>query len=84
LWVASFVTDAEIDDTPKPDYKPPPVIKKEDNRTGANKKTYFVCNEPGKVWVKLPQVTPAQITTARKVKKFLTGRLDAPVSIISP
>lgn len=76
--------DAEIDDTPKPDYKPPPVIKKEDNRTGANKKTYFVCNEPGKVWVKLPQVTPTQITTARKLKKFLTGRLDAPVVSFPP
>jgi len=76
--------DAEIDDTPKPDYKPPPVIKKEENRTGANKKTYFVCNEPGKVWVKLPQVTPAQISISRKIKKFFTGRLDAPVVSFPP
>jgi hypothetical protein len=37
--------EKEEDDTPKPDFKPPPVVPKEDNRTGANKKTYFVCNE---------------------------------------
>lgn len=30
--------DAEIDDTPKPDYKPPPTAPKEEGRTGANKK----------------------------------------------
>ena len=34
----------------------------------------------GKPWIKLPPVTPAQIVTARQIKKFLTGRLDAPVS----
>ena len=34
----------------------------------------------GKPWVKLPPVTPAQITVARQIKKFFTGRLDAPVS----
>jgi len=74
----------EEDDTPKPDYKPPPVVPKEENRTGANKKTYFVCNDPGKLWIKLPPVTPAQISTARKIKKFLTGRLDAPVVSYPP
>ena len=33
----------------------------------------------GKPWVKLPAVTPAQIVAARSIKKFFTGRLDAPV-----
>ena len=33
----------------------------------------------GKPWVKLPAVTPAQIVAARCIKKFFTGRLDAPV-----
>ena len=37
----------------------------------------------GKPWIKLPPVTPAQIVTARQIKKFLTGRLDAPVSSLS-
>lgn len=35
----------------------------------------------GKTWIKLPNVTPQQITVARQIKKFFTGRLDA--SIVS-
>lgn len=69
---------------PKSTYKPPPIIPKEENGTGANKYVYFVCNEPGKPWVKLPPVTPAQIVCARKIKKFFTGRLDAPVVSFPP
>ena len=38
----------------------------------------------GKPWVKLPSVTPMQIQVARKVKKCLTGRLDAPVVTFPP
>ncbi|NXF34292.1 RSH4A protein, partial [Nyctibius bracteatus] len=72
------------DEPPKSTYKPPPVIPKEENGTGANKYVYFVCNEPGKPWVKLPPVTPAQIVCARKIKKFFTGRLDAPVVSFPP
>ncbi len=34
-----------IDDTPKPVVPPPKIVPKEENRTGANKKTYFVCHE---------------------------------------
>jgi hypothetical protein len=40
-----LIFSEQEDDTPKPDFKPPPVVPKEDNRTGANKKTYFVCND---------------------------------------
>ncbi|NXU14583.1 RSH4A protein, partial [Pardalotus punctatus] len=69
---------------PKSTYKPPPEVPKEENGTGANKYVYFVCNEPGKPWVKLPPVTPAQIVCARKIKKFFTGRLDAPVVSFPP
>ncbi|RMC13794.1 hypothetical protein DUI87_08877 [Hirundo rustica rustica] len=69
---------------PKSTYKPPPEIPKEANGTGTNKYVYFVCNEPGKPWVKLPPVTPAQIVCARKIKKFFTGRLDAPVVSFPP
>ncbi|NWH58130.1 RSH4A protein, partial [Geococcyx californianus] len=72
------------DEPPKSTYKPPPVIPKEENGTGANKYVYFVCNEPGKPWEKLPPVTPAQIVCARKIKKFFTGRLDAPVVSFPP
>ncbi|NXL63887.1 RSH4A protein, partial [Chordeiles acutipennis] len=76
--------EKEKDEPPKSTYKPPPVIPKEENRTGANKYVYFVCNEPGDPWVKLPSVTPAQIVCARKIKKFFTGRLDAPVVSFPP
>jgi len=76
--------EVEEDDTPKPDFKPPPKVPKEDNRTGANKKSYFVCNDPGKPWIKLPTVSPDQITISRQIKKFLTGRLDAPVVSYPP
>ncbi|KAL8206875.1 UNVERIFIED_CONTAM: Radial spoke head protein 4 A, partial [Gekko kuhli] len=76
--------DEEKDEPPKPNYKPPPVVPKEENRTGTNKFIYFVCNEPGKPWVKLPPVTPAQIVNARKIKKFFTGRLDAPIVSYPP
>ncbi|XP_074848089.1 radial spoke head protein 6 homolog A-like isoform X2 [Carettochelys insculpta] len=76
--------EREDDEPPKSTYKPPPVVPKEENRTGTNKFIYFVCNEPGKPWVKLPPVTPAQIVAARKMKKFFTGRLDAPVVSYPP
>ncbi|NXI49979.1 RSH4A protein, partial [Chloroceryle aenea] len=72
------------DKPPESTYKPPPAIPREENGTGANKYVYFVCNEPGKPWVKLPPVTPAQIVCARKIKKFFTGRLDAPVVSFPP
>lgn len=76
--------EADEDEPPKPDYKPPAPVPREENRTGSNKKTYFVCNDPGKPWIKLPPVSPAQISAARKVKKFITGRLDAPVVCFPP
>jgi len=69
----------EVDYIPKANYKRPPAVPVEEQRTGANKMSYFVCNEPGEAWIRLPAVTPAQITTARKIKKFFSGRLDTPV-----
>ncbi|XP_017729833.1 PREDICTED: radial spoke head protein 6 homolog A isoform X2 [Rhinopithecus bieti] len=73
-----------VDVIPKPVWKPPPVIPKEESRSGANKYLYFVCNEPGLPWTRLPHVTPAQIVNARKIKKFFTGYLDAPVVSYPP
>ncbi|XP_016054217.1 PREDICTED: radial spoke head protein 4 homolog A isoform X1 [Miniopterus natalensis] len=71
-------------ESPRPSYKAPQPIPKEESRTGANKYVYFVCNEPGRAWVRLPSVTPAQIVTARKIKKFFTGRLDTPIISYPP
>lgn len=72
------------DIVPKPTWKPPPVIPKEESRMGTNKYLYFVCNEPGWPWTRLPHVTPSQIVQARKIKKFFTGHLDAPVVSYPP
>ncbi|XP_047443799.1 radial spoke head protein 6 homolog A [Mugil cephalus] len=74
----------EIDPLPQSVYKPPPVVQKEPIGTGANKCVYYVCKEPGLPWVKLPPVTPAQITVARQIRKFFTGRLDTPVVSYPP
>ncbi|XP_030582776.1 radial spoke head protein 4 homolog A isoform X2 [Archocentrus centrarchus] len=74
----------EIDPLPQSTYKPPPVVPKEDTGTGANKFVYYVCNEPGLPWVKLPSVSPAQITAARQIRRFFTGRLDTPVVSYPP
>ncbi|XP_060042096.1 radial spoke head protein 6 homolog A isoform X2 [Erinaceus europaeus] len=72
------------DAIPKPTWKPPPVIPREESRSGTNKYLYFVCNEPGRAWTRLPHVTPLQIVQARKIKKFFTGYLDAPVVSFPP
>ncbi|XP_004471279.2 radial spoke head protein 4 homolog A [Dasypus novemcinctus] len=80
----SEADEDEEDEIPKSFYKAPQAIPKEESRTGANKYVYFVCNEPGRPWVKLPLVTPAHIVIARKIKKFFTGRLDAPIISYPP
>ncbi|MGH0114881.1 UNVERIFIED_CONTAM: hypothetical protein FKN15_065805 [Acipenser sinensis] len=74
----------DLDPLPKSSYKPPPVVPKEDNHTGVNKFIYFVCSEPGKPWIKLPQLTPAHIIAARDIKKFFTGHLDTPIVSCPP
>ncbi|KAK6470702.1 radial spoke head protein 6-like protein A-like [Huso huso] len=74
----------DLDPLPKSNYKPPPIVPKEDNHTGVNKFIYFVCSEPGKPWIKLPQATPAHIVAARDIKKFFTGHLDTPIVSCPP
>nr|XP_043899378.1 radial spoke head protein 4 homolog A isoform X2 [Solea senegalensis] len=76
--------DELIDPLPQSTYKPPPLVPKEAMGTGANKFVYYVCKEPGLPWVKLPSVSPAQITVARQIRKFFSGRLDSPVNSYPP
>ncbi|KAM6185194.1 radial spoke head protein 4 homolog A [Rhynchocyon petersi] len=80
----SEAEEEEEHELPKSFHKSPQAIPKEESRTGANKYVYFVCSEPGRPWIKLPSVTPIQIVVARKIKKFFTGRLDAPVISYPP
>ncbi|KAI3368428.1 hypothetical protein L3Q82_025387 [Scortum barcoo] len=74
----------EMDPLPQSTYKALPVVPKEAIGTGANKFVYYVCKEPGLPWVKLPSVSPAQITVARQIRKFFTGRLDFPIVSYPP
>ncbi|KAG5178667.1 putative flagellar radial spoke protein 4 [Tribonema minus] len=46
---------------------------------GANRYTYWVSTGAGAPWTQLPPVTPAQIVAARKIRRYLTGDLDAAV-----
>ncbi|KAK5610297.1 hypothetical protein CRENBAI_007482 [Crenichthys baileyi] len=65
-------------------YKPQLKVPKEAIGTGANKFAYYVCKEPGLPWIKLPPVSPAQITIARQIRKFFTGKLDSSVVSYPP
>ena len=48
--------------------------------TGPNAASYFVCSELGTgPFTRLPEVRPGQIKVARRLKRFLTGRLDSEV-----
>ena len=51
---------------------------------GANKYTYFVTKSPSDSWVKLPSVNMAQIVTAGKIRRLLTGDLAAVVPSYPP
>ncbi|GFO20566.1 radial spoke head protein 4-like protein a [Plakobranchus ocellatus] len=66
--------EGEVDIPPA--YKPPVSIPSEESGTGTNAKVYFVCNEPGLTWTRLPHVTPAQIVAARQIRHYFTGHLD--------
>ncbi|KAF4677368.1 Radial spoke head protein 4 A [Perkinsus chesapeaki] len=51
---------------------------------GPNCYTYFVSNDGGRGWQALPHVLPAQIASARLIKKIFTGVLEAPVTTWPP
>jgi radial spoke head protein 4A len=74
----------EKDELPRSQWKPPPVIPKEEPKSGTNKKTYFVCNNAGDKWHKLPNVKPAEVVACRQIRKLMTGRLDAPLVSYPP
>ncbi|XP_031728864.1 radial spoke head protein 4 homolog A isoform X1 [Anarrhichthys ocellatus] len=78
------IEEDEEDPLPRSTYEPLPALPEETLGTGANKCVYYVCKEPGLPWVKLPSVSPAQITVARQIRKFFTGRLDNPVVSYPP
>ncbi len=56
----------------------------EPHGTGANQYTYFVTNSPGLPWIKLPDVKPAMINQARKIRCLFTGCLSSKIDGFSP
>ena len=55
------------------------VVPQDAPGVGCNKFQYYVTNQAGATWTKLPDVTSAQLMAARQIKKLLTGDLDAPI-----
>lgn len=51
---------------------------------GANKYAFWVCNHVGGGWSKLPNVSPEAIMVSRRIKRFMTGDLNAPVPSYPP
>jgi len=74
----------EEDALPKSAWKPQVPIPNEDRGGGINKNVYFVCTNAGDDWIRLPEVTPAQLTVARKIKKFFTGDLAKEICSYPP
>jgi len=55
------------------------VTKKEVAGKGANEFVYYATNSPEGEWKLLPDVLPEQIITARIMRRYFTGNLQAPV-----
>ena len=47
--------------------------------TGVNKYTYYVTHNSLSDWVKLPDLNPQDLQSARKIKILLTGDLERPI-----
>ena len=76
---------AEEEDGAEPEFgRPVSTIPSEENGVGSNKNIYFICSYLGGAFTRLPDVSPLMITTAKGIKKFLTGKLDSEVSAYPP
>uniref|UniRef100_T1IMI0 Uncharacterized protein n=1 Tax=Strigamia maritima TaxID=126957 RepID=T1IMI0_STRMM len=82
----TFDDEEDSSSLPSPKPKPVPtlVVPSEPFRVGANQKVYFAALSPEFAWVKLPLVTPVQISTARMIQKYFIGRFEAPVLSYPP
>lgn len=74
-------------ETPRDEDTEKPAPPAEEHGAGTNRFAYWVCSfagQDGGSWTLLPDVTPQQITAARKIKKYLTGDLEAAVESYPP
>jgi hypothetical protein len=73
------IAEGEVDDEGEDDSTDAWGNAIEKTGSGANKYKYWVARFAGDDWVQLPNVTPQQVIVARQLRRYLTGRLDAPV-----
>jgi radial spoke head protein 4A len=65
---------------PESSYRPPIEIPSEDIGHGINRCVYYVCHSLNDgEWIELPLATPHQINVSRRIRKYLTGNLDAEI-----
>jgi Radial spokehead-like protein len=64
---------------PESTYCAPIEIPAEDTGLGVNRHVYFVCSALDDEWIELPPATPHQINVSRRIRKYLTGNLDADI-----
>ena len=79
--VSGYTPPEPEEGAPEP---PPPPPGFEEPGTGCNKFTYFACTDPAGSWTALPDVTPPQIIGSKKIRKYLTGDLEADVRAYPP
>lgn len=71
-------------DAPEEEPPPPPGPLAEASGVGCNKYVYFAASDPSGEWTALPDVTPLQITCSKRIRKYLTGSLEADVRAYPP
>lgn len=62
------------------DKQKPIVTLSRELRQGTNKYVYYVCAHVGAPWTRLGDVIPEQLQASRRIHKYMTGRLEAPVN----
>jgi radial spoke head protein 4A len=72
-YIAEGEADADADEgaEPLPDFEP--------RGSGVNTLTYWVSSSPLQPWTVLPDITPAQLNSARQFRHLFSGNLDAPI-----
>ncbi|GFR44665.1 hypothetical protein Agub_g5955 [Astrephomene gubernaculifera] len=75
-----YVFETTLQNNPDMPEAPEDDVPYEPYGEGANAYIYFVSNSLGGPLIQLPYVTPDQIKASRLLRRFLTGRLEAPVS----
>jgi len=74
-----FIVEAKVGEYPGEDKEKDEKSKVESYGRGANEYAYFASNSLMGKWTLLPLVKPEYIITARQMRRFFTGDLNAPV-----